>query len=180
MMKKLLLPAILILFSFVIAACGDNEEVTELPPGEPTNPGQDTEENQDTTDGNTVNDNTTNDQPNEGATDNTSDLDNRYKFTEFNLDADIDGQEDAIDIDFEIESNGIEAKYINQPQEINLTGDDALDELDSIFMAFRFDEESSNEEILDEVYEAFNVPEGATDVELDITFISGVEREFNQ
>lgn len=174
-MRKVLLPTILIILSLVVAACGDNDEVTNPPQNDATDTTeQGTETNQDETTDDNTGDTT------EETTDNNTDLNSNFNFTSFNLEADIENDDDAVDVDFEVESDGTEASYRNKQQDINLSGDEAMDELDSIFTAFRFDEETPNEEVLSEVLEAFNIPEGTTNVELEIDFASGTEKEYNQ
>ena len=186
-MKKALLPAVLITLSLVVAACGDNDEVTNPPQNETTDTTeQGTETNQDettndaTTDDNATDGSTSTDDTTEGTTDNSTDLNSNYNFTSFNLEADVENDKDAVDVDFDVETEGTEASYENKQQGIKLAGDEAMDELDSIFTAFRFDEETPDEEVLSEVLEAFNIPEGATNVELEIDFASGTEKEYNQ
>lgn len=124
-------------------------------------------------------DNTAGDDTN-SETDNSTDLNSKYNFTSFSLEADFENDEDVVDVDFETESDETEASYVNKQQGINLSGNEAMDELDSIFNAFRFDEKTDDEEVLNEVLEAFNIPENATNVKLEIDYVSGTEKEYNQ
>lgn len=176
-MKKILVPTILILLSLIIAACGsDNDEVTNTPENESTDNQQATENNQDNTtdedDG--VNDNA------DGTTDNSTDLNSKYNFTSFSLEADVENDNDAVDVEFEVESDETESSYKDKIAGVDLHGDEAMDELDSIFNSFRFDENTADEEVLSEVLEAFNIPESATNVELEIDYVSGTEKEYRQ
>src|SRR5699024_10583968 len=126
-------------------------------------------------------DGTANDNSEQGSTQESgTNLQDRYNFVEFNLDADIDNENDALEIDFEVDQNETEAKYIERSRDIEFRGDEAIEELDSIFMSFRFDADSTDDEILDEVFEAFNIPDTATDVDLDIEFSNGNEREIER
>ncbi len=142
------------ILSLLLFACGDNDEV-ENPPQNAT------------------------DEDQQQGTENDTNTD--YGFTEFDLDADYQDTNDALDVDYEHENNDkIEASYRDKAQEINLTGDAALEELDSIFSSFTFDENTPDEEILNTVTEAFNVPKDAKNIELDILFNGGMEKEYRR
>lgn len=167
MMKKKLWMVTAILFTaLVMAACGtDDEEVTNPP----LNNGTDTENND-------TNDN------NAGNTDNTANTadESPYVFTSFDLEADVEGTKDAVDVDYEVEQNRTEASYHDKIQGIQLTGDEAMQELDRIFSSLDFDENTPDEEVINAVYEAFNLPEDAQHFELDIDFKNGTEKEYHR
>lgn len=103
-----------------------------------------------------------------------------YGFTDFSFEADMEGTDDFIDIDYEFDQDEVEASYRDQQNDVNLTGDEALQELDNIFQSFTFDENTPDEDVLNEVLEAFNVPEDATNVELEIEFQNGTEKEYHR
>lgn len=154
MKKKILLIESFLIVSIILFACGDNDEV-ENPPQNATDEGQQQEID--------------------------SNTNTEYVFTEFDLDADYEDTNDAIDVDYENENNDkMEASYRDKSQEIDLTGDAALQELDSIFSSFNFDESTSEEEILNTITDAFNIPKDAQNIELDIQFSSGTEKEYRR
>jgi predicted small lipoprotein YifL len=163
-MKKGILRMVGFMLLLLLAACGDNDEVKNPPQNT-------TEENQQQTD--ESNTNTTDDT---GADTNTA-----YGFTSFDLDADYNETNDALDVDYENEKNDkMEASYLDKAQDINLNGDAAMDELDGIFSSFTFDENTSDEEVLSTVARAFNIPEDAQTIELEIQFGSGTEKEYRK
>ncbi|WP_194287387.1 YusW family protein [Gracilibacillus oryzae] len=162
MRKRLLWLGSLIILSVLLVACGDNDEV-ENPPQNATN-----DEQQQTNDNNTS--------PNEDTNANT---DTGYGFTKFDLDADYTDTNDALEVDYDNEQDdNMEASYRDQSQDIDLAGDAAIEELDSIFTSFEFDENTSDEEVLNAVTEAFSIPSDAQNIELEIEFDSGTEKEY--
>lgn len=171
----------LIALFFLLGACGDEEEVQNPPQTDDTEQGT-----VDDGTGDNTNDEATDDSMDDNADDTTGNATNgnttgeaKYGFTDFSLDVDMDGDDDAIDVDYEVEANSIEASYKDKEQGIDLAGDEALQELDGIFSAFEFDENTPRDEVLQEVREAFQVNEDAKNVELEITFSSGTEIEYN-
>ncbi|WP_067724737.1 YusW family protein [Oceanobacillus damuensis] len=103
-----------------------------------------------------------------------------YPFVSFDLEADFEGTEDAVDVDYEMDGENTEASYVDKLQGIQLSGNDAMEELDSIFSSFAFDKDSSEEEVMNAVVDAFNIPQDADKVELEIEFMGGTEREYNK
>lgn len=158
--KGILWAGISLILSIVLVACGDNDEVENPPENAAEGNQQQTEEN------NTANE----------STDNTG-----YKFTHFDLDADYQDNNDALDVDYENETNDqMEASYLDQSQDIDLNGDAAMEELDSMFSSFNFDENTPDEEVLNAVSEAFSIPEDAQNIELEIQFSGGAEKEYRR
>ncbi|WP_162800285.1 YusW family protein [Oceanobacillus zhaokaii] len=161
MRKNISIIGLLLTISFLLIACGDNDEVQN-----PVN------NNQQGTENNT-NNNGENDNVNETA-------ESAYSFNSFNLEADIENTEDAIEVDYNKEMNETEASYEDRLQGIQLAGDEAMQELDSIFSGFDFDKDTANEDVLSSVLSAFNVPDDAINVELEIEFTDGTEKTYTQ
>ncbi|MCM3739648.1 YusW family protein [Oceanobacillus luteolus] len=176
-MKKILMLLTITTLIGILAACGDNDEVTEQPQNNDTATNEETDTTtEENTDNNATDDTNTNDNNDSAATD------SNYIFRSFDLEVDIENDDDAIDVDYDDDrdDNEIEASYENKPENINLSGNEAMDELDSIFTAFQFDENSSDEEVLSEVLEAFNIPEDAAKVDLEIEYANGTEKEYRR
>lgn len=154
-----------IILIFFLAACGDSEEVKK-PPQNDSGDNAATEE-QDLAD-----------EAEEPPADNTANTNHPYSFTHFDLDVDMENDLDLIEVEYEQEPDETEASYEDRNQDINLSGDEAMAELDKIFSTFDFDETSSKEEVLEAVRTAFNVPEDAKRIEVELTFLDGTEVEF--
>jgi hypothetical protein len=185
-MKKIISLFIVLLLSLALAACGDDDEVTEEPQDDPA-PSEDaeTDQNEAEMDENTEDDSTAGDateDANQTGDDGDSNLNTNYIFTSFDLEADIEPDDDAVDVDYEEDQddNETEASYRHTGQDIDLQGNEAMDTLDGIFTGFNFDENTPSEDVLSEVMEAFNIPEDAAKVELDIDFANGTEIEYEQ
>ncbi|RKQ28174.1 YusW family protein [Oceanobacillus halophilus] len=165
MKKSLIWIGIFMILPLILIACGDNDDVDNPPQNTTEEEQQQAEE----TNTNTANENTDN-----GT--NTG-----YSFTNFELEADYTDTNDALDVEYEKEQNEkIEASYRDQSQEIDLHGDAAMEELDQLFSSFTFDEDTPDDEVLNTVIEAFNIPEDAKNIELEIQFNSGTEKEYHK
>lgn len=182
-MKKIMTLFLILLLSAVLAACGNSNKATETPNNDTT-----TEEPNDGAAGGDINDDNQTDD-NNGANNNQTkgdsdqaDFSNDYVFTSFDLEVDIENNDDAIDVDYEvdIDDNETEASYENKPENINLRGNEAMEELDNIFTSFQFDENTPDEEVINEVLQAFNIPEDAAKVDLEIEYGDNVEKEYRR
>ncbi|KAB2330301.1 YusW family protein [Bacillus mesophilum] len=161
MKRSILWVGITLILSIVLVACGDNDEVENPPQNAAEDEQQQTEEN--------------------NATNDNNDTTTGYNFTHFDLDADYQDMNDAVEVDYENETNDqMEASYRDQSQDIDLNGDAAMEELDSIFSSFNFDENTPDEEVLTTVSEAFSIPEDAQNIELEIQFSGGTEKEYRR
>ncbi|RJS59066.1 YusW family protein [Bacillus sp. PK3_68] len=103
-----------------------------------------------------------------------------YPFTSFDLDVDMDGADDAIDVSYEQDKEGTEASYVNKTNNQNLTGDQAMNALDEIFSSFTFNDTTPDDEVLRSVEEAFDIPKDAKSVEVDIDFTGGTEKKYSR
>lgn len=105
----------------------------------------------------------------------------QYSFEKFELDVDYDDMDDAIEVEFDNEPNDeLEASYEDRTKDIRLHGEEAMSELDSIFSSFNFDENTSEDEVLDAVVEAFDIRDDARKIELEIEYGTGVEKEYHR
>lgn len=183
---RLLQTGFILILALVLAACGGTDDTNNQNDGaNGANDGQ--EQTNENGQGDTEPQDDTQGQADDTAQNNADNNDNNtatsetpYGFTDFSFEADLDTTAEYIDVDYEYEPNEIEASYRDQENDISLTGEEALQELDSIFQSFTFDENTEDEEVLNEVLELFNVPENATNIELDIDFQSGTEKEYHR
>jgi hypothetical protein len=159
--KLFLLSLGMVLF---LAACGGNDEVSEPPADAPV------EE-----DDSMFDDNEEAEAPAEES-DEMADG-GAYSFTHFDLDVEYpDNQE--IDVDYENEQDGVEAKYRNDLEGIDLEGDEAMQELEAYFSQLDFDQSTGDDEVIEQVISAFNLDRSYTELELDIDFTDGTEKEY--
>lgn len=132
-----------------MAGCGDSDEVTNQPSEAPVE--------------------------DEANSDNNS----MYTFDIFELDVDYTDVNDAIKVDYEKETNSTEASYERKEDDLNLNGDEAMQELDSLFGQLNFDKDTPDEEVLNQIKATFNV-EDARSIEADVTFTDGTEKEYRE
>src|SRR5699024_486694 len=144
----------------IVAACGNNDAVTNPP--ENSTAEQQQQETQKTDETNTE-----------------STAEAPYAFIEIELEVDFDDTKDAIEVEYEYDTNETEASYDDYEQDIHLSGKEAIEKLDEIFSSFTVTEDTANEEVLNTVIEAFDIPEDAT-IDLDIEFPNGTEKEYKQ
>ncbi|MFC7786398.1 MULTISPECIES: YusW family protein [unclassified Rossellomorea] len=150
-MKKKLTVLALVFFSvFLLAGCNDKEEVKNPPEKAPV-------------------ENTNNENNEQGA----------FPFTNFDLDVDYKDNK-SIDVDYENEKDGVEAKYQDDLNGQNLLSDEAMDKLAPIFEGFDFDQNTDGQKVIQQVKEAFSVEEGYQVFELEITYSDGVEKEYRE
>lgn len=135
----------------ILAACGDDEEVTNAPDNAPV------------------------EQENGAAVPIPADA--PFNFTQFSLDVDY-GVNKSLEVSYDNESTGVEAAYESDLSNEKLNGNDAYTKMEPIFKGFTFDINTSNEEVIQQVKEAFNVEEDYKELEIDIRFSDGAEKEY--
>ncbi|KGX84957.1 YusW family protein [Pontibacillus litoralis] len=142
---------------FVLAACGDEDNVTEPPENAPA----EHENNNNETSENDNNQTTT------------------YSFTSFDLDVDYKGNE-SVEVDYENEVEGMEAKYEDNRKDTMLRGNEAMNKLTPIFEAFTFDQSTADEEVIQAVKDAFSIEEGYQEFELEVEYADGTTKEYRE
>jgi len=172
----------MLFLSTVLIACGTNN--ADEADNQEVNLTDDTEETLDDTEneaGEPTQDSTGDNGTNGNAEDQSA-METPYGFQEFTLEAKLEGHEDdeALDVEYEYETDEIEASYLDRLNDVNLSGEEALQELDSILSSLTFDANTPEDEVLDEVLEGFNVLDEASDIELEIEFENGTDREYNR
>ncbi|WP_010650322.1 YusW family protein [Oceanobacillus massiliensis] len=172
MYKKSIGLILVSLLVLALAACGGNESGNEESNSEGTGPAEST------------GDGTPTDSGQSETTENDSTVSNSnkytYQFTSFDLEADIEDSNDAVEVDYEMDSDDSEASYLDKIQGIRLNGDEAMEELSNIFSSFEFDQDTPNEEVLNAVMDGFNIPDDAKNVDLEINFADGTEKDYKQ
>lgn len=135
---------------FLIAGCGNSDEVTNQPSEAPVEEEANTENN------------------------------SMYTFEKFELEVDYTDVDDAIKVDYENENNSTEASYERKEDDQNLRGDEAMQELDTLFGQLNFDQDTPDEEVLNQIKATFNIADDAKKIEADVTFTDGTEKEYKQ
>lgn len=161
--KKLTLFSSLVLSSsLILAACGDDEQVTQPVTDSP----ETTETSPDSS-------------PGGGTTDEFDDGE-LYGFKELSIDVDYPDQDDAYDISYEEERGAVESEYENKYTGDDLKGDDAYDQMQEALGNLELSAGMNSDEAITQVAEAFGLEEGFSSIEVDVTYADGTEEEYKQ
>lgn len=181
---------------WLLTACGNaNDEGTNTQENAPTEGTTDNNgtanngtTNNDTNGEGTTNNGTTNNNTNdEGATNNgatadnnaVNNADNSFGFTDFSLDVDYSATQD-FEVEYENEQSGVEASYEDEVNNEQLYGNDAYDRITPLFQSLKFDKNTSDDEVISQVLNAFGLSEDYQKFELEIRFADGTEKEYRK
>ncbi|MBG9449153.1 hypothetical protein ABE67_07370 [Cytobacillus firmus] len=102
-----------------------------------------------------------------------------FNFTNFDLEVEYKDNT-TIDVDYENEKNGMEAVYQDDLADQNLTSDEAMEKLTPIFEGLSFDQNTEDQEVINQVKDAFSVEDNYQKIELEIKFPDGTEKEYSE
>lgn len=154
---------------FMLAGCsGDAEDAANVQEN-----GQAVEQEQ------TVDDDQTNGQENETTPQEskTQEAESPYPFIKFELDVDYKNDKD-FDVEYDNEGNKLEAEIDDDLGNNHLFGEEALAQLKPIFEQFTFDKDTTDDAVISEVIEAFEIDEEFYKFELEVKFKNGIEKEY--
>ncbi|KGR74334.1 YusW family protein [Ureibacillus manganicus] len=171
MKKRTVLLTVPVLAIF-LAGCGNDDKVTDVPDNAPVEGTTANTQNQ-------TNNTTTNNQgeTSQTATNTTQTTNAAFNFTNFDLDVEYENNQEY-DVDYDNEQNGMEAEIKDDRQNSQLKGDEAFAVLSPIFESLKFDKNTSDEEVISEVMNAFNLDENYKTFELEVKFTDGTEKEY--
>lgn len=164
--KRTILAPLLFSSALLLAACGDDEQVTE-----PVN--NDSQEQP-------ADAGATEDASPEGGLDQESISGETFGFTEFDVSVDFPEDDDMIEISYEEDRDKVEAEYKNQLTETDVSGNDAMSEIEPGLSQLELTAETTDEDVISQVIEAFGIEEGFTEIEIEIRFPDGTEKEYQQ
>jgi len=150
--------ATLFAMSLMVGGCGNDETATDK-----------------VEDGSTNSNTTDNTMKDKDAV--TKNADTDYGFTSLSIEADVNGDMDAIDISYDRENDGTEAEY--QYKDENKRGDAAMTELDAKFKNLKVDADTSEKDVIAEVERVFAIHD-ASRLEVEIDFSDGTEKEYKK
>jgi hypothetical protein len=159
-MKKLPMVVSTFFLAGTLAACGANNDSTDAPAPENA-PVQENNNN-----------NNTNQQENTNQNAETT-----FNFTDFDLDVDY-GNRESYEVEYEHEKEDTETKLEDDRNSIELEGQEAFDQLRPQLEKLSFDQNTSDDEVIAEVLQAFNIGDDYEEFELEVTFNDGTEKEY--
>ena len=95
-----------------------------------------------------------------------------YNFTHFDLDVDYPN-DISYDVEYTVNQDVVTAEVDDEINKVELKGDAAYDQLAPQLAKLTFDENSSDEDVLNEVLTAFNLAKDYQDIELEVKFNNG-------
>ncbi|WP_186725506.1 YusW family protein [Planomicrobium sp. CPCC 101110] len=158
-------PLLTVLFlssTIMLAACGSNEEVTE--------PVQN-EESTDPSDTNA-------DAATSGGVDSQEVGGGTFGFTEFEMTVDYPDQDEAYAVSYEEIREKVEATYTNKIDNVELSGNEAWDEIEPAFTNMELQPDMSDEDVISQVAEAFGLKEGYSNIEIEVQYQGGEDKEY--
>lgn len=165
--KKMIFPVLIMSAALALAACGDDEEVTqpvtdEAPEETATPEAESTE-----------------DASPSGGTEGTKDGET-YGFTDLSVDVDMPDEDDALDLSYEEERGQVEAEYENKIDGVDLTGDDAFNEIEQGLSQLNLTPDTPDDEVISQVVEAFGIDPGFKKIEIEVDYADGSDKNYEQ
>ncbi|RAZ69425.1 YusW family protein [Planococcus maitriensis] len=165
--KKMLFPVLIMSTTLALAACGDDEEVTQPvtdeAPEETTLPEEESTE----------------DASPSGGTEGTADGET-YGFTDLSVDVDMPEQDDALDLSYEEERGQVEAEYENKIDGVDLSGDEAFNEMEQGLSQLDITPDTPDDEVISQVVEAFGIDSGFKKIEIEVDYADGSDKNYEQ
>jgi len=152
----------------LLGACNDNDEVKNPPDNAPS---------EDSTNTNNGTNTGASDSNNNQSSSNQMQTTN-IPFSSFDLDIEYD-QFKSFEVEYENDNAGMEAKVKDELNNRKISGDEAFQELQGRFEQFKFDANTSHDEVINEVLQSFDLSDNYKEFELDVTFADGTEKEYN-
>jgi hypothetical protein len=100
-----------------------------------------------------------------------------FNFTDFDLDVDY-GNQESYEVDYELEKEETETKLEDDRNNIQLEGQEAFDQLRPQLEKLKFDQNTSDDEVVSEVLKAFSLGDDYQDFELEVKFNDGTEKKY--
>ena len=138
-----------------LAACGDDEEVTQ-PVTDDASEETSAPEAEGTSDGKT------------------------YGFTDLSVEVDMPDQDEALDLSYEEERGQVEAEYENKIDGVDLTGDDAFNEMEQGLSQLNLTPDTPDDEVISQVVEAFGIDPGFKKIEIEVDYADGSDKNYEQ
>lgn len=168
--KGLLITIFMLTFTLILSACADNEEkdttnnntsneVEDAESGDDTegNPGEITEET---------------------AEDNPGDLpESTYGFNRIELHVEMPELADAL-VAIYNEKDSTDMEYSNRFTKENVRGSDAVVVLEPMLKKLKITEDLSDNEVIDQIVQAFPIKEGYVAIDAKVTFPNGETKEY--
>lgn len=185
-MRKLYLVTIILVLSLVIAACGENnnsEESDNNTNGVTTN---DREQNDNTStenndsnvaDNDVIDENNQTEIPEDNSDDQVQKMES-LDYIDFELDVKYNNDQEY-EVDLELENSYVEAKLEDDLNGTEIAGDAAFDEIYPLVEQLTIDQDTSTDDAITQVLDAFDLPTDYEKFELEIKFKDGTKKKYD-
>jgi hypothetical protein len=168
--KGLVIPIFMLIFTMILSACAADDEGAK-----DNNKGNDIEESEQE-DNPEVNPEDTSE---DNSEDTTGDLPaSTFGFDRFELHVEMPELPDAL-VAIYNQQDSKEVHYADRFTEENLRGAEAMAQLEPILKNLKITEDLSDDEVIDQIVQAFPVKEGYTAIDAAITFSNGNTKEYH-
>ncbi|PFL72661.1 YusW family protein [Bacillus anthracis] len=109
-------------------------------------------------------------------------VDLKLNFNEFSLDADYQDTKRDYEADYKniAADKKMEAKIEDHKANVNLTGDEAITKLSPLLQELKFDKDTPDQEVIDQVLNVFKLDKDYQKFELEIVFSDGTKKEYKR
>lgn len=107
-----------------------------------------------------------------------ADAEQKFPFTHFSIEVDY-GNDISYEAEYENERDGVSAEIEDEVNQVYLKGDEALTQLSKKLELLTIDEQSTDDEVLEQVLDVFKVDESYKKIEVEVTYNGGKKKEYN-
>lgn len=107
-----------------------------------------------------------------------TDANTKYPFTHFSLDAEYEN-DISYEVEYEHEKDRVTAEIEDEVNQVFLKGDDAYTQLSKQLELLTINENSTDDEVLEQVIDVFKLNENYKHIEVEVRFNDGKEKEYN-
>lgn len=114
----------------------------------------------------------------EQVTKKTDTTNTEYPFTHFSLDAEYEN-DISYEVEYENEKGRVTAEIEDEVNQVFLKGDEAYTQLSKQLESLTINENSTDDEVLEQVIDIFKLDENYKHIEVEVRFNDGKEKEYN-
>jgi len=175
--KGLLITIFMLTFTLILSACADDGEVTKDTTNNKTGNKVEDSNSGDETAGNPEDKSVENTE--ETSEDNPGDLpESTFGFNRLELHVEMPELADAL-VAIYNEKDSTDMEYSNRFSEENVRGSDAKAVLEPMLKKLRITENLSDDEVIDQIVQAFPIKEGYVAIDAKVTFPNGETKEYH-
>lgn len=101
-----------------------------------------------------------------------------FGFTEFELEVDYTDQDDALEVSYEEDRDLVRAEYADNVLDETVEGNDAYDIIAPALAELELTSDMADDEVLAKVIEAFNIEPDYEAITIDVTYADGTDKEY--